>query len=245
MNPSVKKRRFSLSKIDMGKSSPFFHPVGLGILAPPVKNLTMQITPTKIPEVWVIEPRVFQDERGFFLESFNQRAFDQAIGRHYSFVQDNHSSSSGNILRGLHYQVKAVQGKLVRAVIGSIYDVAVDMRKGSPTFGKSVGKILSAENKKQLWIPPGFAHGFYVLSETADVLYKATNFYSPEHERSLAWNDPDLNIQWPTAGKLPVLSTKDAAGSSLKTADVIEYTDCEDDPIDSQSVGQSQERVAL
>ena len=185
----------------------------------------MQITQTKIPEVVIIEPRVFQDERGFFLESFNQRAFDEAIGQHYSFVQDNHSSSVSNILRGLHYQVQNAQGKLVRVAIGSIYDVAVDIRKGSPTFGQSVGKILSAENKKQLWIPPGFAHGFYVLSETADVLYKATDFYSPEHERSIVWNDSDLNIQWPTAGKTPILSRKDAEGAAFKSADLVDYAD--------------------
>lgn len=185
----------------------------------------MQITPTKIPEVLIIEPRVFQDERGFFLESFNQKAFDEAIGAHYTFVQDNHSSSTANILRGLHYQVQNAQGKLVRAVVGSIYDVAVDIRVGSPTFGKSVGKILSAENKKQLWIPPGFAHGFYVLSEVADVLYKATDFYSPEHERSIIWNDEALKIQWPTAGKTPIVSAKDAAGKSLKSADLVDYAD--------------------
>ena len=182
----------------------------------------MQITPTKISEVLVIEPRVFQDRRGFFLESFNQRAFDEAIGARHSFVQDNHSSSTANTLRGLHYQVKNVQGKLVRAVVGSIYDVAVDMRRHSPTFGQSVGKILSAENKKQLWIPPGFAHGFYVLSETADVLYKATDFYSPAYERSLAWNDPDLNIRWPTGGKLPLLSAKDAAADGIRSAELID-----------------------
>ncbi|PZO61373.1 MAG: dTDP-4-dehydrorhamnose 3,5-epimerase [Phormidesmis priestleyi] len=186
----------------------------------------LKITPTKIPDVLVIEPKVFRDERGFFLESFNQRAFDEAVGTHYTFVQDNHSSSTTNILRGLHYQVKNVQGKLVRVSVGSIYDVAVDIRVGSPTFGQSVGKVLSAENKKQLWIPPGFAHGFYVLSEVADVLYKATDFYSQAHERSLLWNDPDLNIQWPTAGQQPILSAKDAAAGSLKSADLIEVADC-------------------
>lgn len=185
----------------------------------------MQITPTKIPEVLVIEPRVFQDERGFFLESFNQKTFDEATNTHYAFVQDNHSSSSANILRGLHYQIQNAQGKLVRAVVGSIYDVAVDIRQGSPTFGKAVGKILSAENKKQLWIPPGFAHGFYVLSEIADVLYKATDFYSPQHERSIVWNDPDLKIQWPTAGKEPILSGKDAEGDLLKNADLFDYAE--------------------
>jgi len=185
----------------------------------------MQITPTKIPDVLLIEPRVFQDDRGFFLESFSQRAFDEAVGQHYDFVQDNHSSSSANILRGLHYQIQHAQGKLVRAVVGSIYDVAVDLRKGSPTFGKAVGKILSAENKKQLWVPPGFAHGFYVLSEVADVLYKATDFYSPEYERSLAWNDPALKIGWPTAGKMPIVSAKDAAADSFDTADMFDYAD--------------------
>ena len=183
----------------------------------------MQITQTKIPEVLVIEPRVFPDERGFFLESFNQKAFDEAVGKHYSFVQDNHSSSTFNILRGLHYQIENTQGKLVRAVIGSIYDVAVDIRQGSPTFGKSVGKILSAENKKQLWVPPGFAHGFYVLSEVADVLYKATDFYSPTHERSIVWNDPALKLSWPTAGKEPIVSGKDAAGDTLADADFFDY----------------------
>jgi len=185
----------------------------------------MQITPTKIPDVLLIEPRVFQDDRGFFLESFSQRAFDEAVGQHYDFVQDNHSSSSANILRGLHYQIQHAQGKLVRAVVGSIYDVAVDLRKGSPTFGKAVGKILSAENKKQLWVPPGFAHGFYVLSEVADVLYKATDFYSPEYERGLAWNDPALKIGWPTAGKTPIVSAKDAAADSFDTADLFDYAD--------------------
>jgi len=183
----------------------------------------MQITQTNIPEVLVIEPRVFPDERGFFLESFNQKAFDEAVGKHYSFVQDNHSSSTANILRGLHYQIENTQGKLVRAVVGSIYDVAVDIRKGSPTFGQSIGEILSAENKKQLWVPPGFAHGFYVISEVADVLYKATDFYSPTHERSIVWNDAELKVDWPTAGNTPIVSGKDAAGDTLATADLFDY----------------------
>ncbi len=183
----------------------------------------MQVTQTNIPEVLVLEPRVFQDDRGFFLESFNQKAFDEAVGEHYDFVQDNHSSSTANILRGLHYQIEDTQGKLVRAVAGSIYDVAVDIRRGSPMFGKAVGKILSAENRKQLWIPPGFAHGFYVLSEVADVLYKATDFYSPTHERSIVWNDPALKISWPTAGQTPVVSKKDAEGDTLATADLFDY----------------------
>lgn len=185
----------------------------------------MQVTPTKIPEVVVIEPRVFQDERGFFLESFNQKAFDEAVGHHYTFVQDNHSSSTGNILRGLHYQLQNAQGKLVRAAIGSIYDVAIDIRKGSPTYGQWVAEVLSAENKKQLWIPPGFAHGFYVISERADVLYKATNFYSPQYERSLLWSDSTLNIEWPTDGKTPIVSQKDADGATLEDAELVDYAD--------------------
>lgn len=185
----------------------------------------MHITQTKIPEVLVLEPQVFQDSRGFFLESFNQSAFDKATNTSYSFVQDNHSSSSENVLRGLHYQIQNAQGKLVRASVGSIYDVAVDIRKGSPTFGMVAGEVLSAENKKQLWIPPGFAHGFYVLSKTADVLYKATDFYSPTYERTIVWNDPNLNIQWPTDGKEPILSAKDVAGDRFESADVFDYAD--------------------
>ncbi|MGB3788309.1 MAG: dTDP-4-dehydrorhamnose 3,5-epimerase [Phormidesmis sp.] len=185
----------------------------------------MHITQTKIPEVLVLEPRVFRDSRGFFLESFNQSAFAQATGTSYSFVQDNHSSSSNNVLRGLHYQIQNAQGKLVRSSVGSIYDVAVDIRKGSPTFGQVAGEVLSAENKKQLWVPPGFAHGFYVLSKTAEVLYKATDFYSPEYERTLVWNDPTVNIQWPTDGKEPVLSAKDIAGDRLESADLFDYAD--------------------
>ncbi|MEL7144586.1 MAG: dTDP-4-dehydrorhamnose 3,5-epimerase [Cyanobacteria bacterium J06573_11] len=183
----------------------------------------MNITKTSIPEVLLFEPRVFQDGRGFFLESFNQKVFDEAVGTHYSFVQDNHSSSTANILRGLHYQIENTQGKLVRVAVGSVYDVAVDIRQGSPTFGKSVGKILSAENKKQLWVPPGFAHGFYVLSEVADVLYKATDFYSPQHERSIVWNDSDLKIGWPTAGRTPIVSSKDADGDTFAEADLFDY----------------------
>lgn len=186
----------------------------------------MKITQTSIPEVLLFEPRVFQDERGFFLESFNQKVFDEAVGGHYDFVQDNHSASSANILRGLHYQIENTQGKLVRVAVGSVYDVAIDIRRGSPSFGKSVGKILSAENKKQLWVPPGFAHGFYVLSETAEVLYKATDFYSPEHERSIVWNDLDLKIGWPTAGQTPIVSSKDAEGDTFAEADLFDYASC-------------------
>lgn len=172
----------------------------------------MQVTATAIPDVLVIEPRVFGDERGFFFESFNQQAFNAAVGQAIAFVQDNHSKSSQGVLRGLHYQLAPkAQGKLVRVVQGAVFDVAVDIRKGSKTCGQWVGEILSAENKKQLWIPAGFAHGFLTLSDTADFLYKTTDFYSPEHERCIRWDDPNLNIQWP-AGVVPQLSAKDAAG---------------------------------
>lgn len=172
----------------------------------------MQVTATAIPDVLVIEPRVFGDERGFFFESFNQQAFNAAVGQAIAFVQDNHSKSSQGVLRGLHYQLAPkAQGKLVRVVQGAVFDVAVDIRKGSKTCGQWVGEILSAENKKQLWIPAGFAHGFLTLSDTAEFLYKTTDFYSPEHERCIRWDDPTLNIQWP-AGVVPQLSAKDAAG---------------------------------
>jgi dTDP-4-dehydrorhamnose 3,5-epimerase len=175
----------------------------------------MQVTATAIPEVLLIEPRVFGDERGFFFESFNQRAFDDAVGTHVEFVQDNHSKSSRGVLRGLHFQLAPkAQGKLVRVVQGAVFDVAVDIRKGSKTCGQWVGEILSAENKKQLWIPAGFAHGFLTLSDTAEFLYKTTDFYSPEHERCIRWDDPTLNIQWP-AGIVPQLSAKDAAGEAF------------------------------
>lgn len=154
----------------------------------------MTITQTDIPDVLIIEPKVFGDDRGFFFESFNQKQFEQAIGRSVAFVQDNHSRSAKNVLRGLHYQIQHPQGKLVRVVHGEVFDVAVDIRKGSPTFGKWVGVVLSAENKKQLWVPEGFAHGFVVLSETAEFLYKTTDYWYPEHERSIVWNDTALNI---------------------------------------------------
>ncbi len=170
----------------------------------------MRVTPTAIPDVLVIEPRVFGDERGFFFESFNQKAFNEAIGHEVIFVQDNHSKSMKNVLRGLHYQLPPkAQGKLVRVVQGEVFDVAVDIRKESATFGKWVGEILSAENKKQMWIPPGFAHGFLTLSETAEFLYKTTDYYSPEHERCIFWNDPQLSIAWPLSGS-ELLSTRDA-----------------------------------
>lgn len=179
----------------------------------------MTITQTDIPGVLIIEPKVFGDDRGFFFESFNQQQFDQAVGRQTTFVQDNHSRSIKNVLRGLHYQIQHPQGKLVRVVHGEVFDVAVDIRKGSPTFGKWVGVVLSAENKKQLWVPEGFAHGFVVLSETAEFLYKTTDYWYPEHERSIIWNDTALNIVWPNI-ETPILSAKDADGKSFSTAEL-------------------------
>jgi dTDP-4-dehydrorhamnose 3,5-epimerase len=178
----------------------------------------MKVTPCSIADVLLIEPRVFGDTRGFFFESFNQRAFNQASGLDLSFVQDNHSKSARHVLRGLHYQVQNPQGKLVRVVAGEVFDVAVDIRRDSPTFGQWVGEILSADNKRQLWVPPGLAHGFVVLSETAEFLYKTTDYYAPEHERCIAWNDPTLAIQWPQLDGEPLLSTKDAAGMDFVTA---------------------------
>jgi len=175
----------------------------------------MKATPTRIPDVLLIEPKVFGDDRGFFLESFNRRAFHEATGLNVDFVQDNHSKSARNVLRGLHYQLAQPQGKLVRVTQGEVFDVAVDIRKGSPTYGQWVGEILSAENKKQLWIPAGLAHGFVVLSETAEFLYKTTDYYAPQHERCIAWNDPDLAIAWPIEGQ-PLLSPKDAAGAAFR-----------------------------
>jgi len=174
-------------------------------------------TPTAIPDVLVLEPKVFGDARGFFFESFNQRDFAQATGlQGVQFVQDNHSKSSQGVLRGLHYQVQHPQGKLVRVVQGRVFDVAVDIRRSSPTFGQWVGLELSADNHKQLWIPPGLAHGFLVLSESAEFLYKTTDYWYPEHERSLAWNDPTLNIGWPLpVGQAPLLAAKDAAAPLL------------------------------
>ena len=172
-----------------------------------------------IPDVVLFEPRVFGDERGFFFESFNHRVFEEAIGRKVEFVQDNHSRSSFNVLRGLHYQIKQAQGKLVRVVEGCVFDVAVDIRKGSPTFGKWVGEILSAENKKQLWVPEGFAHGFVVLSQSAEFLYKTTDYYSPEHERCIAWNDAMLAIDWPISAR-PSVSAKDEKGAMFMAAEV-------------------------
>jgi dTDP-4-dehydrorhamnose 3,5-epimerase len=181
----------------------------------------MKSTPLAIPDVLLFEPRVFGDERGFFFESFNQRGFEEAIGRQAGFVQDNHSRSARNVLRGLHYQIKQPQGKLVRVVAGTVFDVTVDLRRDSSTFGQWVGEILSGENKKQLWVPEGFAHGFVVLSESAEFLYKTTDYYAPEHERCIAWDDPTLAIEWPLSGA-PSLSAKDARGAPFVGAEVFE-----------------------
>lgn len=178
----------------------------------------MKIIPTAIPQVLIIEPKVFGDERGFFFESFNQAAFELAVGKSVTFVQDNHSRSVKNVLRGLHYQIQQPQGKLVRVVQGEVFDVAVDIRKSSPTFGQWVGEILSADNKRQLWVPEGFAHGFVVLSETAEFLYKTTDYYAPEFERSIAWNDPNIAIEWPIRG-IPTLSAKDQQTKLLAEAE--------------------------
>ncbi len=177
----------------------------------------MKLRKTKIPEVLVFEPEVFGDERGFFLESYNQKTFEE-FGLKRNFVQDNHSRSARNVLRGLHYQLQQPQGKLLRVVSGAIWDVAVDVRRSSPTFGQWAGEELSAENKRMFWIPEGFAHGFVVISESADVLYKATDFYAPASERSLLWNDPELGIDWPQAGE-PLLSKKDRAGLPFSQAE--------------------------
>ena len=181
----------------------------------------MKVTPTKIPDVLIIEPKVFGDERGFFFESFNKKAFAEATGITAEFVQDNHSKSARGVLRGLHYQIKQAQGKLVRVTSGEVLDVAVDIRKSSDTFGQWVGIILSAENKRQLWIPPGFAHGFIVLSESAEFLYKTTDYYAPEYERCIRWDDADLAVDWQYADE-PLVSEKDAQGTSFKEADFLE-----------------------
>ena len=180
----------------------------------------MQITPTALSEVLLVEPKVFGDERGFFFESWNRRAF-AAAGIDAEFVQDNHSRSGRGVLRGLHYQIEHAQGKLVRVTEGEVFDVAVDLRRSSPSFGRSVGVVLSATNRRMLWIPPGFAHGFVVLSESAEFLYKATDYWHPQHERTLLWSDPALHIDWPLAGA-PTLAAKDAAGRLLADADVYE-----------------------
>lgn len=178
----------------------------------------MKAIPLAISDVIIFEPKVFGDERGFFYESFNHKIFEAAVGKKIEFVQDNHSRSAKNVLRGLHYQIQQPQGKLVRVVQGEVFDVAVDIRKNSPTFGQWVGEILSAENKKQLWIPEGFAHGFVTLSETAEFLYKTTDYWAPEFERCIRWSDPDLNIAWPI-DVAPVVSSKDAGGFLFVDAD--------------------------
>jgi len=177
------------------------------------------VIPTELPDVLIFEPQVFGDERGFFFESYNEHAFLENLGTTTHFVQDNHSRSAKNVLRGLHYQIQQPQGKLVRTVVGEIFDVAVDLRQHSKFFGQWVGVQLSADNKRQLWVPPGFAHGFVVVSEVAEVLYKATDFYAPAHERSLRWNDPALAIAWPLDGE-PTVSNKDKVGKFLSEAEM-------------------------
>ena len=180
----------------------------------------MNVIRTAIPEVVIIEPKVFGDARGFFFESFNQKAFNDATGTNHQFVQDNHSRSAQGVLRGLHYQIQQPQGKLVRVVRGAVIDVAVDIRKSSPTFGQWVAEELSEDNHRQLWVPPGFAHGFVVLSEMAEFLYKTTDYYAPAHERCIAWNDPTLAIDWKLDGRQPLLSAKDAQGLPLAHAEL-------------------------
>ena len=184
----------------------------------------MNITRTAIAEVLLVEPRVFGDARGFFYESFHQQRFDAAAGRAVRFVQDNHSRSARGVLRGLHYQIGAPQGKLVRVVQGEVFDVAVDLRRGSPTFGRWVGERLSAENRRQLWVPEGFGHGFLTISESAEFLYKTTDYYAPAEERCIAWNDPQLAIEWPAleGGAAPTLSAKDAQGIPLAVAELFD-----------------------
>jgi len=182
----------------------------------------MKIINTDIPDVKLIEPKVFPDDRGFFMETYQKRAFAEA-GLPTEFVQDNHSGSRQGILRGLHYQLKQSQGKLVRVVVGEVFDSAVDLRKSSPTFGKWTGAVLSAENRRELWVPPGFGHGYYVLSDWAEFVYKVTDFYAPEWERTILWNDPQIGVQWPLVeGQLPVVSGKDAAGKLLSQAELFE-----------------------
>ena len=180
----------------------------------------MQITPTTIPDVLIIEPTVFGDERGFFFESFNEQRWRELTGVDLHFVQHNHSRSAGGVLRGLHYQIQQPQGKLVRVTTGEVFDVAVDIRRSSPTFGQWFGTLLSAENKLQMWVPPGFAHGFCVTSDVAEFLYLTTEYYAPEHERCIAWDDPDLAIQWPLA-TAPNVSAKDSQGRLFKDADLL------------------------
>ena len=180
----------------------------------------MNIIQTTLPGVLLIEPKVFGDERGFFFESFNAQAFALATGVTAPFVQDNHSHSGRGVLRGLHYQIEQAQGKLVRAVTGEVYDAVVDLRRGSPTFGRCEGFVLSAGNKRMLWVPPGFGHGYYVMSESTDFLYKTTDYYAPQHERCVLWNDPAVGVPWPLSGADPILSAKDKLGQRLADATV-------------------------
>ena len=182
----------------------------------------MKVTASVIPDVLIIEPKVFGDSRGFFFESFNQRSFHEASGLDVTFVQDNHSKSARNVLRGLHYQINQPQGKLVRVIAGEVFDVAVDIRRNSKTFGRWVGEILSGDNKRQLWIPSGFAHGFLVLSESAEFLYKTTDYWEPKHERCIVWNDPTLAIKWPVLQGEPILSAKDAEGKFFLEAEIFD-----------------------
>lgn len=182
----------------------------------------MKAIRTAIPEVFALEPTVYGDSRGFFMESYNRRTFAELTGRDVDFVQDNHSRSAQGVLRGLHYQIRQPQGKLVRVVSGAVFDVAVDIRRSSPTFGQWVGEVLSAENQRQLWVPEGFAHGFLVLSDHAEFLYKTTDYYAPEFERCIAWNDPDLAVDWPLEGLLPRLSSKDAQGRAFSAAELFD-----------------------
>jgi dTDP-4-dehydrorhamnose 3,5-epimerase len=184
--------------------------------------VSLIVTPTHLPEVLMVQPRVFGDARGFFFESFNARAFTQATGIDATFVQDNHSRSARGVLRGLHYQIRQPQGKLVRVVNGRVFDVAVDLRRGSPRFGQWTGVELSEDDHRQLWIPPGFAHGFVVLSESADFLYKTTDYYAPEHERCLRWDDPSIGIDWPLGDLTPLLSAKDGQAPGLNDAECFE-----------------------
>ena len=179
----------------------------------------MNVVQTSIPDVLIIEPKVFGDERGFFMESFNEKSWKELTGLETKFVQHNHSRSTQNVLRGLHYQIQNPQDKLVRVVAGEVYDVAVDIRKSSPTFGKSFGAVISADNKKQMWVPAGFAHGFLVMSESADFLYLTTDYWYPEYERCIRWNDPDLAVDWPILPEEPVLSDKDALAPFFRDAD--------------------------
>jgi dTDP-4-dehydrorhamnose 3,5-epimerase len=181
----------------------------------------MQVIQTAIPDVLILEPKVFGDDRGFFYESFNQQSFEELTGVKAIFVQDNHSKSAVNVLRGLHYQIQQPQGKLVRVAVGEVFDVAVDLRRQSSTFGQWVGVILSAENSRQMWVPPGFAHGFLVLKEGTEFLYKTTDYYAPQHERCVRWDDPAIGIEWPIIGS-PVLSAKDKVGADLANAEVFE-----------------------